>query len=184
MGRIQFLIVYLASDFKEYWKHYMFHKWSLLWEIHAFHHSAVKFNILTAYRFHYLQSSIGAFFDVIPYVLLGVPIQTYFAVKILSSIHGLLVHSNLEHDWGILGKYIVVSPSAHRIHHSREERHYNKNFGGVFIFWDRLFGTYHPTEKIENLGIPNNQYNKKGILFDIWLPLINIRNSFKRRVRD
>lgn len=180
-GSIQFLIIYLISDLKEYWKHFIFHKWILLWEIHAFHHSAQRFNMLTAYRFHYLQTAIGSFFDVIPFVLLGAPIQTYFAVKILGLVHGLLVHSNWEHDWGVIGKYVLVSPAAHRIHHSEKKQHFNKNFGGTFIFWDRLFGTYHSAEPVHVLGIPDNKFNKKGLLHDLFLPVFRIAKRLMGR---
>ena len=170
-GSVQFLIVYILADFKEYFKHYLFHRLPLLWQIHSFHHSAEEFNILTTYRFHYLQTALGTFFDVIPYVILGVPIQTYFAVKILGLIHGLLVHSNINHTWGIIGKYILVSPAAHRIHHSIEIEHYNKNLGGVFIFWDRLFGTYQPAVEVKKIGIPNNPFNRKNLLHDLYYPV-------------
>ena len=168
---LQFLIVFLLSDFKEYIKHYLFHRVPALWEIHAFHHSAEKFNMLTAYRFHYLQTALGTFLDVIPYVILGVPIQTYFAVKIVSTLHGLLIHSNLKHNWGFVGRYILVSPASHRLHHSIKPEHFDKNFAGKFIFWDRLFGTYHPPVKIDAIGIPNNTFNKKNLLYDLYRPV-------------
>lgn len=180
-GTIQFIIVYILSDLKEYIKHYTFHKVPTLWEIHAFHHSAEKFNLLTTYRFHYLQSAIGTFFDVSLFVLLGAPLHTYLAVRIFSAIHGLLVHSNIEHNWGWIGKYVLVSPAAHRIHHSKESRHFNKNLGGALIVWDRLFGTYCPPEKVDALGIPDNPYNKKGFLYDLCIPFIAIRRLWSRR---
>jgi sterol desaturase/sphingolipid hydroxylase (fatty acid hydroxylase superfamily) len=183
-GYFQFTIIFILSDLKEYIKHYFFHRIKPLWEIHAFHHSAENFNILTTFRFHYLQSSLGTFFDIIPFILLGVPIQTIFAVGVLRSIHGLLVHSNIQHDWGFIGKYILVSPAAHRIHHSVKEEHFNKNLGGTFIFWDHLFGTYHPAEENVVLGIPNNNFNKKGFLHDLYFPIIRMikssRNLFQK----
>lgn len=170
-GMIQFAIFYIISDFKEYIKHFLFHKIRPLWELHSMHHSADKLTILTATRFHFLESALGTFFNILPLVLLGAPIQTFFAISILGMVHGFMVHSNMEHDWGFIGKYIIVSPAAHRIHHSAEKRHYDKNFGGMFIFWDRLFGTYHPAEKVAVIGIPNNPYNKKGFAYDIIAPI-------------
>ncbi|MDX2360652.1 MAG: sterol desaturase family protein [Crocinitomicaceae bacterium] len=182
-GTIQFIIVFVLSDLKEYFKHLFFHKFSPFWAIHEFHHSATNFNILTTHRFHFLQSAFGTFFDVIPYVLLGVPIQTYIAVKILSHAHTLLVHSNITHSWGIIGKYVLVSPAAHRIHHSVKKEHFDKNFAGTFIFWDRLFGTYHPPTEITELGIPDNPYNKKSFIYDVWLSIRRFFEAIQKLIR-
>ena len=176
-GYIQFLVVFILSDFKEYLKHLAFHRFGPLWAIHEFHHAATSFTILTAYRFHFLQTSIGMFFDVVPFVLLGAPIQTIIGVVLLRQIHGMLIHSNITHSWGFLGRYILVSPMAHRIHHSVDPKHYDKNFGGTFIFWDRLFGTYCEVVDIPEIGIPNSPYNSKSILYDWAIP-------FKRAYRS
>ena len=105
------------------------------------------------------------FFNVIPFVILGVPIQTFFAIEILRQVHGLIIHSNIEHSWGFIGKYILVSPMAHRIHHSIKKEHHDKNFGGTFIIWDRIFGTYHPPAEVKELGIPDNPYNKHNAVY-------------------
>ena len=102
-------------------------------------------------------------------------------MKILGLVHGLLVHSNWEHDWGVIGKYVLVSPAAHRIHHSEKKQHFNKNFGGTFIFWDRLFGTYHSAEPVHVLGIPDNKFNKKGLLHDLFLPVFRIAKRLMGR---
>lgn len=169
-GYIQFAVVFILSDLKEYIKHLAFHRFGPLWAVHEFHHAASSFTILTAYRFHFLQTSIGMFFDVVPFVLLGAPIQTIIGVVLLRQIHGMLIHSNITHSWGFIGRYILVSPMAHRIHHSVDPKHYNKNFGGTFIFWDRLFGTYSEAMVVPEIGIPNNPYNSKSIFYDWSLP--------------
>lgn len=180
-GYIQFAVVFVLSDLKEYFKHLAFHRIGPLWAVHEFHHAATSFTILTAYRFHFLQTSIGMFFDVVPFVLLGAPIQTIVGVVLLRQIHGMLIHSNITHSWGFLGKYILVSPIAHRIHHSVKEEHYDKNFGGTFIFWDRLFGTYCAPTEVPEIGIPDNPYNSKSIVSDWFLPFKRMYQSVKRR---
>jgi sterol desaturase/sphingolipid hydroxylase (fatty acid hydroxylase superfamily) len=93
-------------------------------------------------------------------------------------VHQLLIHSNITSSWGILGKYLLVSPAAHRLHHSINPVHFNKNYGNTFIFWDRLFGSYHKTEVVLELGIPNNNYNKKSLVTDLWMTIINFFKSF------
>ncbi len=175
---LQFTIILLASDLKNYVRHRVFHNIKPLWKLHAFHHSATSFSILTRYRGHFLEMSIARFFDVIPFILLGAPIQTYIAVKILVEVHQLLVHSNLTSSWGILGKYILVSPAAHRIHHSIEPAHFNKNYGNTFIFWDRLFSTYHKPVQVNELGISDNTYNKKSLVYDLWMTIVNFIKAF------
>lgn len=168
---LQFAVVFILSDFKEYVSHVVFHRFKPFWAVHEFHHSATNFNIFTAYRFHFLQSAFSMFFSVVPLVILGVPLHYYFALIILRQVHGLIIHSNIEHSWGWIGRNILVSPIAHRIHHSVKPEHFDKNFGGTFIFWDRIFGTYHAPTKITELGIPNNPYNKKNPFYDFYISM-------------
>ena len=163
---IQILVIIIVSDLKNYVRHYFFHRSHTLWQLHSFHHSATNFNILTRQRAHFLEGEISRFFDVLPFVLFGAPILSYFIVRLVLEIHQMLLHSAFKSDWGFIGKYIIVSPAAHRIHHSVDPKHYNKNLGNTFIFWDHLFGTYHPKEDNIEIGIPNNPYNK-GYVRDI-----------------
>ena len=157
---LQFAIVFVASDLKGFISHYFFHKSNTLWQLHAFHHSATTFNILTRQRGHFMESEIRRFFDVIPFVIFGAPITTYLFVRFIVEAHQMIIHSSSNSDWGFLGRYVLVSPAAHRIHHSIDDKHFNKNFGITFIFWDMMFNTYHPRVEKLTLGIPNNPYNK------------------------
>ncbi|PCI96880.1 MAG: hypothetical protein COB15_08920 [Flavobacteriales bacterium] len=174
---LQFLVIYVCSDLKNYVKHRLLHYFNPLWKLHAFHHSASSFSILTRYRSHFLELSVSRFFDVIPFILLGIPIQTFFAVRILTEIQQLILHSNIKSNWGIIGKYILVSPAAHKIHHSTKPQHFNKNFGSTFIFWDHFFGSYHQPETVKQLGIPKNIYNNKSLLYDVWITILNFLNA-------
>ncbi len=177
---LQFLIVFIFSDFKNYFRHIVFHRINPLWKIHEFHHSATTMSVLTRYRGHFLETSISTFFDVIPLIILGIPLQTFFAVKIFTETHQVLIHSSLRSDWGLIGRYILVSPAAHRIHHSTNSQHFLKNYGSTLIIWDRLFGTYHPYEKVEEVGLPENPYNHKGYIHDVLLSIKLAVKTFKR----
>ena len=176
---VQVVIIFLAGDFKNYIRHYVFHKSNTLWEIHQFHHSATNFNILTRQRVHFLESELSRFFDVFIFILLGSPIYTFLAVRLLKEVHQMLIHSSFTSDWGLIGKYILVSPAAHRIHHSTEIKHFNKNMGNTFIFWDRIFGTYYPAEKVAEIGVPNNPFNKEGYFRDLWRCLKGMVRTIK-----
>lgn len=165
----QFFIILVLNDFIGYVQHYFFHSFKWSWALHEYHHSAEHFNILTGYRSHLLEPVFSSIFYALPAVIFGVPLKTYLLITILIRIQNHLKHSQLESDWGFIGKYILISPAAHRLHHSNNPEHYGKNMGDVFIFWDRLFGTYHPAVKNIELGIPNNPYNKKNFLFDMYI---------------
>jgi len=168
---LQIALLFLIGDFKNYIRHWVFHKNDALWQLHSFHHSATRFTVLTRHRGHFVETEISRFFDVIPFVIFGAPIYTFFLIRIMVEAHQMLIHSSLKADWGFIGKYLLVSPAAHRIHHSVKPIHFNKNLGSTFIFWDRLFGTYHPAEEVEEIGIPDNPYNQKGYLRDVWLSM-------------
>ncbi len=182
---LQFTVIFIVSDFKGYISHFVFHKSTSLWQLHSFHHAATNFNILTRQRGHFLEAEIKRFFDVLPFVIFGAPIATYFIVLILSEVHQMLLHSASNSDWGFVGRKILVSPAAHRVHHSIDPKHFNKNFGVTFIFWDILFKTYHPKTDIVEIGIPNNPYNKgyfRDVLLCQWLFLKSVLNSIKNSV--
>lgn len=163
---LQFLVLFLASDLKNYASHWVFHRVDALWKLHEFHHSATEFCMLTRYRGHFLETAIKRIFDVIPFAIFG-SIESYFTVKVLMEMHQLALHSAFTSNWGWIGRYILVSPAAHRIHHSAATRHFNRNMGGTFIFWDRLFGTYHNPELVMTLGVEENPYNHHGVVSDV-----------------
>lgn len=180
---LQLILVIFISDFKGWLSHIIFHKSKNLWQLHSFHHSATNFNILTRHRGHFLESEIKRFFDVIPFVLLGAPLSSYLLIRFLTELHQMLIHSSSNSNWGFIGKYLLVSPAAHRVHHSINPKHFNKNYGITFIFWDRIFKTYHHKEENIILGIPNNPYNR-GFIHDIlycqWLFIKGLILSFKK----
>jgi sterol desaturase/sphingolipid hydroxylase (fatty acid hydroxylase superfamily) len=93
----------------------------------------------------------------------------YFWVRITTGILEDLNHSQLDWNFGFVGRWILVSPAAHRLHHSGDPKHFGKNFGNSFIFWDRLFGTYHPPEAVTRFGLPDNPYNQHNFVYDIAL---------------
>lgn len=162
---VKFVLVFLLSDLKNYVRHYVFHRVDFLWNLHAVHHSATSFTVFTTSRGHFIELEISRFFDVLPLMLLGLPLHTYFLLRFIVQVQQLIIHSSIASDWGWIGRYVLVSPAAHRVHHSIEERHFNRNYASIFIFWDRLFGTYHKAEKVAAIGIPADPYNR-GIVRD------------------
>lgn len=176
---LQLLVYLLVYDFFDYWIHRFAHRVSWWWEVHRFHHSATKFNIITVGRSHPLDLALGGFISVIPMAMIGVPIEQIFLLSILRSMLGKMQHSMVDWDFGILGKYILMSPVAHRIHHSPYPEHWDKHYGHTFIFWDRFFGTYYDGNFVNaRIGLASTTDNKKGLIHDIVTGQMNFFKAF------
>lgn len=175
---IQYVLLFIIADFLKYFRHRIFHKIRLLWFTHSFHHSATELVILTRARGHFIENEISRLVSVFVYVLFGAPIYSFFIINFLTELHQYLLHSQFESNWGWIGRNVLVSPKAHRIHHSIEDRHHNKNFGSTLIIWDRIFKTYHFTNDKFELGIKNDEFNTKGVLFDSFLVYKNFLSYF------
>lgn len=167
-----FIILLVLSDLKHYVRHLITHKVGFLWELHKYHHSAIEMNMITAQRGHFLEAAFITFFDSMLFIVLGAPADLYLTLVVFREMHVMFVHSNVNWDWGWVGKYILVSPRAHVLHHSLAPKHFDSNYGSMFIFWDRIFKTWNnpiaETEKIE-IGLPENPFNKNGFFNDMIL---------------
>jgi|GEM_PF-1048294 len=162
----QFLVVFCLGDLKHYFWHRFMHS-EPFWELHKYHHSAIEFNLITTSRGHFLEKGILVVFDSILLSLLGAPLEQFVLLLFIKEFYSQLLHSDINLSLGWAGKYILVSPKAHRLHHSEKADHYDKNFGNIFIFWDRLFGTYASTDEEIIIGVENNQYNQHGFWWDM-----------------
>jgi sterol desaturase/sphingolipid hydroxylase (fatty acid hydroxylase superfamily) len=158
---LQFALVFVVTDFKHYIGHRFMHI-KPFWELHAFHHSAEEFNLYTTARGHFVEAGIYNVFTGIFFAILGVPIMNIFVIYAFREFYQYLLHSDLNWRLGFIGRYILISPAAHRLHHSIEEEDYNKNYGTFFIWWDVLFGTYKKPKTFCKIGIEDNPYNEVG----------------------
>lgn len=134
-------IAFLVVDFQGYWSHRWSHEINFLWNRHIIHHSSEEFNLSCA-----LRQSISTFinyftFLLLPAALLGIPAQV---IAIIGPLHLFLqywYHTQLIGKMGVL-EHIIVTPSHHRVHHAINPEYMDKNYGQVFIFWDKWFGTF------------------------------------------
>ena len=177
----QQVIFILVVDFVMYWVHRSEHKYPALWAFHKFHHSATQMNVITSRRVHPVESEIiKSTFFVLPFALLGVPFQSIVILRLVLHLHAALVHSGIHWQWGFVGRYILVSPAAHEIHHSRDEEHRDKNFGNVFIFFDHIFGTYYQQEAdIEEYGVTDDTHNDRNFVAAMWSGFVESTNVIK-----
>jgi alkylglycerol monooxygenase len=136
-----YVIAFFALDFSGYWTHRLAHEINFFWNNHIVHHSSEEFNLACA-----LRQSISVFVRIyavllIPAAILGVPEKVIAVVAPLHLFAQFWYHTRHINRMGWL-EYIIVTPSHHRVHHAINPEYLDKNYGQIFIFWDRLFGTY------------------------------------------
>jgi sterol desaturase/sphingolipid hydroxylase (fatty acid hydroxylase superfamily) len=147
-SRIGLLIVFafvplLVSDFFYYWFHRLQHANRWLWEQHKLHHTDEAVNVTTSLRHHWLEDGLRGIFIALPMgMLLKIAPVEAGIVTMFTSQWGYLIHANIRLPLGPLSG-VFLGPQAHRIHHSLEREHLNKNFAAFFPIWDILFGTFH-----------------------------------------
>jgi len=145
------VLLVLLVDFLWYWCHRFGHETSLLWGVHILHHQSEQYNFSVGYRISSFQTIVrSAFWLVLPFV--GFQPEIIFTVLIFHGVYQMPLHTQFIPRLGFL-EYIMVTPSAHRVHHGTNPEYIDKNYGGVFIIWDLLFGTYAREESTVRYGI-------------------------------
>ena len=141
------VFAFIVYDFFYYWFHRMSHERQIFWASHVAHHQSEDYNLSTALR----QTGTGAFITwifFIPVFLIGVPSYVFVSVASINLIYQFWVHSEHIPKLGWYEKFFVTA-SNHRVHHAQNENYIDKNYGGVFIIWDRMFGTYKEEDNSE-----------------------------------
>lgn len=141
-GIVTICLSILIMDFFSWVGHLILHKVPWLWNFHAVHHSQTELNLFTDTRFHFFEAFIYYPLTMLPLYLVLIPLPGGIYYLWFRIWYARLYHANIKSNFGWL-RYILVTPQSHRIHHSEKEEHYDCNFGVIFSFWDRLFGTQH-----------------------------------------
>ena len=141
------LFALLAYDFAYYWLHRAGHRVAVLWAAHAVHHQSEDYNLGTALRQPSTGFLLGWVFY-LPLALLGVPPLVFGVVALIDLIYQFWVHTQHIGKLGWFDRWFCA-PSNHRVHHAVNDRYLDKNYGGILIIWDRLFGTYAVEDKAE-----------------------------------
>lgn len=134
------ILAVVLIDFAAYWRHRFEHS-PELWRIHATHHADEAMNWLTLHRKHPLGEVLSLLIDLVPVLLLGLPVWAIMLGAILRAWWGYFIHADVPWTLGLFGK-VLMSPAAHRLHHIRDEALMGANYGNTITLWDRLFGTY------------------------------------------
>lgn len=133
----------VVGDLLKWVHHYLNHKVRFLWYFHSIHHSQQELNLFTQARFHAVEvvSLVAVLYA--PLYVLNLDFELAAWIVLLTEWYARITHANLRTNYGPL-RYALVTPQSHRIHHSREQRHIDKNYATLFSVWDRLFGTQWP----------------------------------------
>ncbi|NQD94309.1 sterol desaturase family protein [Pseudomonas sp. CrR25] len=134
------LLAFIGYDLCYYWNHRLGHERNLLWAAHSVHHQSEEYNLSTALR----QTSSGficGWLFYLPLAILGVPPLVFLTVAALNLLYQFWVHTRHIPKLGWF-EWVFVSPSNHRVHHAQNPVYMDRNYGGVFILWDRLFGSF------------------------------------------
>ncbi|MFB9080045.1 sterol desaturase family protein [Flavobacterium procerum] len=138
---LSYFIAFFVIDFYGYWSHRLAHQINFLWNKHAIHHSSEEFNLACALR-QPIASLVNLFtFLLIPAALLGVPASVIAITLPLHLFLQFWYHTKHIKKLGFL-EHIIVTPSHHRVHHAINPEYLDKNHSQIFIFWDKLFGTF------------------------------------------
>lgn len=141
------VLAFIAYDFCYYWLHRFGHERNILWAAHSVHHQSEEYNLSTALR----QTSTGfllSWIFYLPLAVLGVPLLVFVSVGALNLLYQFWVHTRHIPKLGWY-EWLFVTPSNHRVHHAQNPLYIDRNYGGVFILWDRLFGTFQPEDDNE-----------------------------------
>ena len=135
------VVLVIGQDFFYYWFHRASHRVRWFWASHAVHHSTNEFNLSAAYRFGWTGRLAGAGVFYVPMIWLGFAPGPVFIAAGLGLLYQFWLHAEWIPKLGWL-EYVLNTPSHHRVHHAANPEYLDRNYGGIFIVFDRLFGTF------------------------------------------
>ncbi len=148
------ILAIASADFLYYWEHRIEHRIRFFWAYHNVHHSSTDYNLTVASRLSWIETGILWIFY-IPMALLGFdPLVIFIAVQITAA-YQTWIHTQKIGRLGILEK-MINTPALHRVHHAANPSYIDKNFGGILMIWDRLFGTYRSETEPPIYGLTEN----------------------------
>jgi sterol desaturase/sphingolipid hydroxylase (fatty acid hydroxylase superfamily) len=164
-------ILFVADDFSYYWFHRVSHESRLFWNFHVVHHSSSQYNLSVAVRQSWFSGSLHWLFYV-PVMFMGFPPWMFATMHGFNLLYQFWIHTKLVRGLGPL-EWVLNSPAHHRVHHGVNDQYLDRNYGGVLITWDRLFGTYEPEGETPRYGIikPLESFNPLWINSHAWVEM-------------
>ncbi len=161
--------LFLGVDFLFYWFHRFGHRTNLGWAAHMPHHSTEELNYAVALRASVTQRFFSFFFYA-PLALVGFDAEWIIAMVAFHLVLQLIPHTRVVPKLPAFIESWMNTPSHHRVHHARNERYLDKNYGGFLIIWDKLFGSFEPETEACSYGVtsPPNTWDPTFINFQVW----------------
>jgi alkylglycerol monooxygenase len=145
------VILLLATDLVWYWYHRLGHEINLFWGAHIVHHQSEEFNYTVSARITVLQALVrNVFWCILPFI--GFHPAMVITILVVHGTYAFFTHTQLIGKLGWL-EYIFITPTHHGVHHASNEKYLNKNYGDIFVFWDKLFGTFQREEEKPQYGL-------------------------------
>lgn len=169
-----FILLFIGVDFLYYWFHRLSHEVNFLWAAHVVHHQSEEYNLSVALRQSWLQDNFSwAFY--LPLAFLGFPPEMFFTAKALDTLYQFWIHTKFVKKMPLGLEHILMTPSHHRVHHGSNPKYIDKNHGGTFIIWDKMFGTFQAEEEEVVYGIttPVKSWNPVWVNAEYWVELFN-----------
>jgi sterol desaturase/sphingolipid hydroxylase (fatty acid hydroxylase superfamily) len=137
-----------------YLSHYIMHQFGFLWRFHQVHHLDEMIDVTSDLRQHPLETIYRFAFLITGVTILGVPLSVVVIYQTVSALNALFEHSNiiLNSKLDRILNTVIVTPKAHKVHHSSEQQFTDSNYGNIFSIWDRMFTTYRKIDKVENIN--------------------------------
>lgn len=179
-------ILLFVDDFAYYWFHRISHKVRFFWNFHVVHHSSSQYNLSVAVRQSWF-SGIAHWIFYLPIALLGFPFWAFATMHGLNLIYQFWIHTERVKRLGFL-ELVLNTPSHHRVHHGVNNQYLDKNYAGIFIVWDRMFGTFVEESEVPRYGIikPLNSYNLLRINTHGWaemLAVLKLKKTLRSKLR-
>ena len=170
----------LSVDFFYYLYHRACHRVNLGWATHAIHHQSEAYNLSVALRQPWF-SIFFAWVFYLPLALLGLPVEVYVTTFAFNLLYQFWIHTETINKLGWF-EYVFNTPSHHRVHHGTNPKYIDKNYAGIFIIWDRMFGTFQEEEETPLYGTlkPLRSWNPVWANVSPWANLVTRMRSFPK----
>lgn len=181
--------LFFLADFFHYWQHRFMHAIRWWWTTHIVHHSPTSLIFPVAFQLGWTELISGMWFFYFPMFWLGCPPKLLGSLLGIHILYQLWLHTEIIPKLGPI-EWIFVTPSHHRVHHAKNAKYLGKNFGGVLIIYDRIFGTFVAEDEAEPcvFGVPNlpEATNPVKIVFQGWVQWLDELKTRRvvKRMRD
>ena len=180
------ILLLLVTDLVWYWYHRLGHEVNIFWAAHVVHHQSEDFNYTVSARITALQAVMRyVFWSILP--VLGFNADMVMSILLVHGAYSFFTHTQMIPKLGVLEK-IFITPSHHRVHHAANEQYLDKNYGDIFVFWDKLFGTFKEEKEKPVYGLthPLKSYSFLWQHFHFYLELwtaVRRQSSVKVKLR-